>query len=276
VQAASSLSAYNVDPSTVTKAGISSSGFMAVPSGYNANTGIPAAPTGLVVSDTTPNSVSLTRNASSGAASDNTYRNGSEVGSATSTSYADSGLSAKTSDTDAVIAVNPAGKSAQSSAVTATSPDTRSGAIPAPPTGLTVSSTTTSSVTLAWNASTGATRYDVYRSGTKVGSSASTSYTDDGLSPGTTYIYTVTAVFTNHIYTVTALNSSSESAEPQTVKAATQPQAVTAPLTLHYAEGRITGSQYRQLGQEYGHYTPFTLYLCGSTWTNSSTCGSLH
>ena len=150
-------------------------------------------------------------NASSGAASYNTYRNSSEVGSATSTSYTDSGLSAKTSHTCAVIAVNPAGESAQSSAETPTSPDTRSGAITAPPTGLTVSSTTTSSVTLTWNASTGATSYDVYRSGTKVGSSASTSYTDNGLSPGTTYIYAVTAVSTTHLYTATVVNSSGES-----------------------------------------------------------------
>ena len=172
--------------------------------------------------------------------------------------------------------MNPAGEGAQSSAVTATSPYTRSGAIPAPPTGLTVSSTTTSSVTLAWNASTGATLYNVYRSGIIVGSSASTSYTDDGLSPGATYIYAVTAVSTNHIPTVTAVNSSGESAGSQAIKTATQPEAVTAPLTLHFAEGRITGPQYRQLGQEYGHYTPFTLFLCGSTWTNSSTCGSLH
>jgi hypothetical protein len=123
--------------------------------------------------------------ASSGPASYNTYRNGSEVGSATSMSYTDRELSAKTSHSCAVIDVNPAGEGAQSSAVTATSPDTRGGAIPATPTGLTVSSTTTSSVTLAWNASTGATLYNVYRSGTQVGSSASTSFTDDGLSPGT-------------------------------------------------------------------------------------------
>jgi chitodextrinase len=211
-----------------------------------------------------------------GAASYNTYRNGSEVGSATSTSYTDSELSAQASHTCAVIDVNPAGEGAQPSAVTTTSPDTRSGAIPAPPTGLTVSSTTTSSVTLAWHASTGATLYNVYRNGTEVGSSASTSYTDDGLSPGATYIYAVTAVSTNYIYTVTTVNSSRESVESRTVKAATQPQAVTAPLTRHYAEGRITGPQYRQLGQEYGHYTPFALYLCGSTWTNSSTCESLH
>jgi chitodextrinase len=204
------------------------------------------------------------------------YRNGSEIGSATSTSRTDSGLSAKTSYTYAATAVSPAVESAQSNAAIATSPDTGSGATPAPPTGLTVSSTTTRSVTLAWNASTGATRYNVYRSGTEVGSSASTSYTDDGLSPGATYIYAVTAVSSNHIYTVTAVNTSGESAGSQAVKAATQPEAVTAPLTLHFEQGRITGPQYRQLGEEYGHYTPFTLYLCGSTWTNSSTCESLH
>jgi len=30
-----------------------------------------------------------------------------------------------------------------------------------------------------------------------------------------------------------------------------------------------------QLGQEYGYLASFTLYLCGSTWTNSPTCGPL-
>ena len=175
-----------------------------------------------------------------------------------------------------IVPANAAGDSPQPSAATATTPDNKSAAIPAPPTGLTVSSTTTSSVTLAWNASTGAPQFNIYRNGTEVGSSASTSYTDDGLSPGTTYIYAVTAVSTNYVYTVTDVNSSGESAESQTAKAATRPEAVTAPLPLHYADGRITLPQFRQLGPEYGRYRLVTLYLCGSTWTNSSTCGSLH
>jgi hypothetical protein len=105
-----------------------------------------------------------------------------------------------------------------------------------------------------------------------VGSTASNSYTDDGLSPGTNYTYAVTAVSTT--YTATAVNSS-ESAKSQTVKAATRPQAVTAPLTLLYAEDRITPPQFRQLGPECGRYRLVTLYLCGSTWTTSSTCESL-
>jgi hypothetical protein len=63
-------------------------------------------------------------------------------------------------------------------------------------------------------------------------------------------------------------------AEAQTAGAATQPQAaVTGPMTLHYFEGRVALPQFRQLGTEYGRYRPVTLYLCGSTWTNSPTCG---
>jgi len=61
--------------------------------------------------------------------------------------------------------------------------------------------------------------------------------------------------------------------EAQTAEAATQPQAaVTGPMTLHYFEGRVALTQFRQLGTEYGRYRPITLYLCGSTWTNSPTC----
>src|SRR5215472_7626914 len=63
-------------------------------------------------------------------------------------------------------------------------------------------------------------------------------------------------------------------AEAQTASAAAQPQAaVTGPMTLHRYEGRITQSQFSQLGTEYGRYILTTLYLCGATWTSSSTCG---
>ncbi|MFE5138945.1 glycoside hydrolase family 6 protein [Streptomyces fagopyri] len=65
---------------------------------------------------------------------------------------------------------------------------------PTVPGGLAVSSTTSNSATLSWNASTdntAVTGYDVYRNGTKVGSATTTSYTDSGLAASTTYTYTV-------------------------------------------------------------------------------------
>ncbi|MFF3447960.1 glycoside hydrolase family 6 protein [Streptomyces sp. NPDC002667] len=67
---------------------------------------------------------------------------------------------------------------------------------PTVPGGLTVGSTTSSSVSLSWSASTddtAVTGYDVYRDGTKIGSATATSYTDSGLSASTTYKYTVKA-----------------------------------------------------------------------------------
>jgi hypothetical protein len=70
---------------------------------------------------------------------------------------------------------------------------TVSGVAPATPTGLTVTATTTSSVSLSWGASSGATSYQLYRNGTEVYSNSLTSYTDLGLASGTTYQYAVRA-----------------------------------------------------------------------------------
>jgi poly(3-hydroxybutyrate) depolymerase len=64
-----------------------------------------------------------------------------------------------------------------------------------PPAGLTVASTTSTSVTLSWTAASGATGYNVYRNGTRVNASpvAATGYTDGGLSASTTYSYQVSS-----------------------------------------------------------------------------------
>jgi chitodextrinase len=71
---------------------------------------------------------------------------------------------------------------------------------PTIPTGLSVTSVTTSAVSLQWNASTddvAVTGYTVYRNGTVVGSTGSagaTTYTDDTVASATAYSYTVDAV----------------------------------------------------------------------------------
>jgi len=67
---------------------------------------------------------------------------------------------------------------------------------PSAPTGLTATATSSSQINLSWTASTdnvGVTGYDVYRGGTLVGSTASTTYSDTGLSASTAYSYTVKA-----------------------------------------------------------------------------------
>ncbi|MEU6801734.1 chitinase [Streptomyces neyagawaensis] len=82
--------------------------------------------------------------------------------------------------------------------------------VPSAPTGLTVSGTTSSSVSLAWNAVSGATGYHVYRNGTKVQAVSGTSATVTGLAASTSYTFQVTAV-----------NAAGESARSATVTGTT-------------------------------------------------------
>ncbi|MEV4053981.1 discoidin domain-containing protein [Amycolatopsis sp. NPDC049688] len=67
---------------------------------------------------------------------------------------------------------------------------------PTTPAGLTAGPATATSVPLTWGAATdnvGVTGYDILRNGTAVATSATTSYTDTGLTPGTSYTYAVRA-----------------------------------------------------------------------------------
>ncbi|WP_031092942.1 chitinase [Streptomyces sp. NRRL S-15] len=66
-------------------------------------------------------------------------------------------------------------------------------AIPGAPAGLTVGTTTSSSVALSWNAVSGATGYTVYRGGTKATTSTGTSATVTGLAADTAYQFSVSA-----------------------------------------------------------------------------------
>ncbi|MFD5400584.1 chitinase [Streptomyces griseorubiginosus] len=78
--------------------------------------------------------------------------------------------------------------------------------VPSAPGGLTVSGTSSSSVSLAWNAVSGATGYNVYRDGTKVTAVTGTSATVTGLAASTSYGFQVTAT-----------NAAGESAKSATV-----------------------------------------------------------
>jgi poly(3-hydroxybutyrate) depolymerase len=104
------------------------------------------------------------------------------------------------------------------------------GSLPAP-SGLKVTGTTDTGVSLSWNAVSGAASYNIYRGGTKTGSTASTSYTDTGLASGTAYSYTVAAV-----------DSSGRAGATSTAVSATTtgfpPQCFTASNYNHVAAGR--------------------------------------
>ncbi|MGW8747327.1 chitinase [Streptomyces sp. NPDC055794] len=85
--------------------------------------------------------------------------------------------------------------------------------VPSTPAGLSVSGTTSSTASLAWNAVSGATGYNVYRGGTKVTAVTGTSATVTGLAASTSYSFQVTAV-----------NAAGESAKSAAVTARTTEQ----------------------------------------------------
>jgi len=123
------------------------------------------------------------------------------AGTSTSDSYTHSGLQSNTTYYYWLIAVNVGGESEYSSSKSAaTTP-----APPAAPTNLRQTASTSTTVTLAWNAVSGATRYDILlplngstgASYLSLGSVTTTSITITNLSPNTTYLFIVRAYNVN-------------------------------------------------------------------------------
>ncbi|MGW5196891.1 chitinase [Streptomyces spiralis] len=92
--------------------------------------------------------------------------------------------------------------------------------VPAAPTGLAATGTTSSSVSLSWSTVSNATGYNVYRNGTKVASVTGTSATVTGLTASTSYSFQVTAT-----------NAAGESAKSATVTATTAGSGGPGPVT---------------------------------------------
>ncbi|MBB5628288.1 glycosyl hydrolase family 18 protein [Sphaerisporangium krabiense] len=162
----------------------------------------PSAPGNLRSTAKSANSVSLAWNASTdnvGVTGYNVYRGGTLVTTVATTTFTDSGLTASTAYSYTVKARDAANNLSDASNTLSVTTDADGGGDKTPPSApgnLRSTGTTTSSVILAWNASTdnvGVTGYNVYRGGTLVTTVTGTTYTDTGLSADTTYTYTVKA-----------------------------------------------------------------------------------
>jgi fibronectin type 3 domain-containing protein len=164
----------------------------------------PPAPTGLTAAPGNAQ-VTLNWNASSGASSYNVKRSTTSGGpyttiatGVTSTSFTNTGLTNGTTYFFVVSAVNSAGESGNSNQASATPQNVQTP--PPAPTNL-VASPGNALVALSWNASSGASSYNVKRSTTSGGpyttiatGVTSTSFTNTGLTNGTTYFFVVSAV----------------------------------------------------------------------------------
>jgi beta-glucanase (GH16 family) len=174
-------------------------GIEVIPAGCNA----PTTPGSFTATAASSSEIDLSWSASTGpscggAITYNVTRNGTQVASGLSgTTFKDTGLTASTTYTYTVVAVNSAGSSAAAS----TSATTPAGcSVPTTPTNFAATAVSTSEIDLSWTASTGpscggAVTYNVTRNGTQIATGqAATSLKDTGLTASTTYNYTVAAV----------------------------------------------------------------------------------
>ena len=170
------------------------------------DTTAPSVPTGLTAVAISSSQINLAWIAStdpdSAVAGYKIFRGGTQIGTSPSTSYSDAGLSPSTAYTYTVSAYDAAGNiSAQSASASATTqappPPPPDITPPSVPIGLTALAISSSQINLSWIASTdpdsAVAGYKIFRGGTQIGTSASTSYSDAGLSPSTAYTYTVSA-----------------------------------------------------------------------------------
>ena len=169
-----------------------------------ADTTPPSAPTQLRAASVTSSSVTLQWRASSdkkgsGLAGYDVFESNSVVGSTSSTNFTVTGLAPSTTFQFAVRARDNAGNvSALSNTVSVTTKAPSCTSYPATPTGLQVTSVSSSSANLLWSAVTPPTgcsvTYNVYRDGTEIASGLTTAtYNAGGLMPSTTYQFAVSS-----------------------------------------------------------------------------------
>ena len=156
----------------------------------------PTAPNNVNAQAVSMTQINLTWNASTdnvAVAGYNIHRNGNKIGTSTSTSYNDTGLSASTSYTYKISAYDAKNnESAESSSAQATTnSDTQKPTVPA---GLTATPISMTEIDLSWSASAdnvGAAGYKIFRNGTQIGTATTVSYKDSGLVKSTSYSYAV-------------------------------------------------------------------------------------
>jgi len=191
------VSAYDVVPNhsawTVTP--------VSVTTPPSADTTAPSTPTGLLASAVSSSQINLSWTASTdnvGVTGYRVYRAGTLlVTLGAVTTYQNTGLSASTSYSYTVQAVdaagNASGQSASASVTTQAAPDTTA---PSVPTGLVGAAMSSSQINLSWTASTdniGVTGYRVYLNDVALTTTTATSFQHTGLTAGTTYNYRVSS-----------------------------------------------------------------------------------
>ena len=123
---------------------------------------------------------------------------GTETGTTATTSFQATGLNAGQSYSFSVIAEDASGNQSTAATVTATTLTSTDTIAPSIPTGLTLDSATANAVSISWTASTDdqgtVVSYRVFRDAVEVGTSTTTTYTDNTVQAEQNYLYSVLAI----------------------------------------------------------------------------------
>ena len=182
---------------------------LVVSTGPAADVTPPSVPGNFVVTGTTSSTIALDWTASTdtggaGLAGYRVFRDGGivPVASTPNTNFTDTGRAPSTSHSYTVVAfdnASPANESAPAGPITGTTTGVTPDAIPpSVPQNLQVTGTTSTTVSLSWQASTdtggsGLAGYRVFRNGVAVATPTGTTFTDTGRTPSTAYTYRVSA-----------------------------------------------------------------------------------
>jgi len=190
--------------------------------GVTSDTSPPTVPTNLAAIVISASQIDLTWSASTdnvAVAGYQVFRNNVQIATTAGTGYSDKSVAPGIQYTYTVSAFDAAGNiSAQSAPVIAQTSSDADTTPPSIPNNLQSSNLTSTSVSVSWSASTdnvGVAGYKIFRAGTQVGTSATNSYSDSGLTASTAYTYTVSA------YDAAGNNSAASSAASATTQAST-------------------------------------------------------
>ncbi len=178
--------------------------------GQGGGPGVPGAPSSLTSTGVTTTSISLSWGASSGTVTGyRVYEGSTQRAQVTGTTATISGLGTCTAHTYTVRGYNSTGESANSNAVTVTTSGCTG--VPGAPSSNRITGQTNTSISLAWNASSGTvTGYRVYEGSTQRAQVTGLTATISGL-----------GTCTSHTYTIRAYNASGESPNSNAVTGST-------------------------------------------------------
>ena len=256
---------YTATPTNCSAQSVAVSGTTAPTPDTTAPTPVPV----ITVGTTTQNEISVSWSTSTDTTSPVTYRleravvsSGGAVGafsqvySGPNTSFSNTGLTSGATYQFRVRACDAVSPTPNCTALSTVKSGTTL-SLPVAPTGVSVGSPTTSSLTVSWNTVAGATSYKVYRM-TSSGAVDATVPTLDVSAPNTTLNVTGLASGTTYYFAVSSFNSVGESARSATASGVTStPQVTISSINLVTANGAtviepLTGGETINIGNQNG------------------------